>query len=269
LTCIPQSGGCEREATDALIRALNALESSAFRHVRCLDVWDRSRPQPEALYEEAETGRRVVIERKAISWPGDYARLHSNDHLVQESIETALEGLEFGALFGLQLPHLIEGHRKDLQEFAGDVADRIRAWLSLAPSLGTSIGSQDPGREWVFRIRPEWEREEDEPETGLVTTWDTTELHTAYQLQPSSLPDQLREALQKLFLSCTRKFAGYSNARTILALDPHGSLRYHGTNWWAEVLRNHRPPCEVGETWLLIEDWLDDWHFGWIAEKIS
>jgi hypothetical protein len=37
MSCIPDSGGCEKRATDALVAYLNAVEGSRYEHHACLD----------------------------------------------------------------------------------------------------------------------------------------------------------------------------------------------------------------------------------------
>lgn len=66
MSCIPDSGGCERDATDALVAYINQTEGTQYEHRACLDQVDRTRPQPECLYVNITGGRRMVIERKSI-----------------------------------------------------------------------------------------------------------------------------------------------------------------------------------------------------------
>ena len=72
MSCIPQSGGCERPFTEAFVEHLNQTGGSRYVHRACLDRIDSKNPQPEAMYVDSERKLQLVIERKSISWPIDY-----------------------------------------------------------------------------------------------------------------------------------------------------------------------------------------------------
>src|SRR6185295_1465472 len=101
--CLPESGGCERAQTDPFVDHLNDIEKSDYQHVACLDVIDRNSPQPEALYIDESTGERLVIERKNIVWPSDYAQRHKQDHLLGERLIEGLKDLTADAPYGVEL----------------------------------------------------------------------------------------------------------------------------------------------------------------------
>src|SRR5262252_6392410 len=106
MVCLPESGGCERPFTDAFVQHLNENEGSYYAHQACLDVMDSSSAQPEALYLDLVTNIRLVVERKSIAWPTDYAYRHSNDHFVFDVFSRALKGVGFEDLYEIRLPLL-------------------------------------------------------------------------------------------------------------------------------------------------------------------
>lgn len=83
MTCIPQSGGCERPFTEAFVEHLNQTGGFRYVHRACLDVASSQAPQPEALYEDSGRNMQLVIERKSISWPIDYPYPRSSSGLFQ------------------------------------------------------------------------------------------------------------------------------------------------------------------------------------------
>jgi hypothetical protein len=126
MNCLPQSGGCEKPFTVAFVAHLNSTENASFNHRACLDVEERTTPQPEALYEDNITNRSLVIERKSVVWPLDYIRRHRNDHVVSDVIMRELVGLEMQDHYVLGLPLLIRGKEKEVHAFAQRTGKAIR-----------------------------------------------------------------------------------------------------------------------------------------------
>lgn len=85
MTCIPQSGGCERPFTEAFVEHLNQTGGCRYVHRACSDVASRQVPQPEALYEDSGRNMQLVIERKSISWSIDYPYRHKKSTLLPSS----------------------------------------------------------------------------------------------------------------------------------------------------------------------------------------
>lgn len=143
MPCLPESGGCERPYTDVLVAHLNRVENAHYTHRSCLDVADRTVPQPEALYVDSESGRQLVIERKSISWPVDYPRRHKNDHAVSDLFARELRDLTVDDLYEIRLPMLMVGKREELLSNAAEAVKQIRAkWPAI------STGSILEGQSW-------------------------------------------------------------------------------------------------------------------------
>src|ERR1700730_10803285 len=106
MSCLPQSGGCERPFTDVFVAHLNRTEGTRYLHSACLDVLDSTVPQPEALYLNAERGHQLVVERKSIPCPIDYPYRHSNDHVVGDIFSRELSDLTIDDLYEIRLPML-------------------------------------------------------------------------------------------------------------------------------------------------------------------
>jgi hypothetical protein len=265
MTCIPQSGGCERRATDALVSHLNHIEKARYEFIDCLDRTHRQTPQPETLYVDHRTGSPLVIERKSISWPADYPRLHNNDHLLADVISDELRDIPFEDVYVLRLPALIEGRREELLAFGKAVSQKIRLAYPIKP--GHAIGSKKPGRHWAFYLQRPEDREDDHPKAGIIFNWEQRLFSNPY-IDPSQLPPALETAVKQIYEACIKKFAQYSSARRILVLDPHGELRYHSANWWNDLFNVYSPPIEAEEIWSGVLDWVDDWEQGWICESL-
>jgi len=71
--CLPPSGKCEGANLKEFAEQLSDSLGARYGLAKCLDVSDRTKPQPEVLLRS--TGDKcVVIERKVIVWPPDYLK---------------------------------------------------------------------------------------------------------------------------------------------------------------------------------------------------
>lgn len=267
MPCLPQSGGCERPFTDALVAYLNRTEGTHYVHLACLDITERTSPQPEALYADTESGHQLVIERKSVSWPDDYPYRHNNDHVVGDVFSHELKDLAVDDLYEIRLPLLMEGKRAELQAYALHAAKEIRAnWSSIA------TGSALKGRAgdqwwWAFHKLPEWDREDDASK-GLKITWMGSDFSWEDILDPAQLPNALSSAIEKIYKSCSAKFASYPEARRILLIDPHGDLQTESAEWWRAVCFELPPPSQIGEIWSGVFDWVADDTKDWVFEHL-
>lgn len=270
MSCLPKSGGCEKAYPDPFVAHLNELLGTECVYRSCLDANDSATPQPETLYEDSARGQQLVIERKSISWPSDYPHRHSNDHFVADLFSTELCDVPLtDCLYEISLPLLINGTEKELQPFVSAAAATIRRmWPQVAK--GKALRRVVNERWWWgFRQVPDWDREDDEPKTGLKFAWvgrPITQLGDF--VDRNSLPEKLACALDKIFLSCVKKFRPYAHAVRILVLDPHGDLQHRNVEWWQQVFKNRVPPVEIGEIWSGTFDWIDDFSHGWMFERL-
>src|SRR4051794_40543211 len=112
--CLPKSGGCERQRTDPFVDHLNWLEGTDYVHTECLDVIYRNSPQPEALYTDKRSGRRMVIERKSLVWPPEYIVGHKNDHFLRDLVIEGLTDLTGDDAYELNLEPAVSGTKEEL-----------------------------------------------------------------------------------------------------------------------------------------------------------
>lgn len=267
MSCLPTSGGCEKECTDPFVDHLNELTGTEYIYRNCLDATDRTKAQPETLYEDSARGE-LVIERKSISWPSDYAHRHSNDHFVADLFSQGLNGLPLkDDLYEVSLPLLIKGSEKELQPFVAAAVSRIRAEWSKVGAGGVLRGRADD-KWWGFRRVPDWDKEDDSPEIGLKFSWEGPPMQLGDFLDPSGLPEPLVFSLNKIFSSCVKKFQSYAHARRILVLEPHGDLQHQPLDWWQDAFRSNVPPAEISEIWAGSFDWVDEYSRGWVFERL-
>ena len=270
MSCLPSSGGCERQYTDIFVAHLNDLRGTEYVYRECLDATDRQNPQPETLYEHGATGQQLVIERKSISWPSDYPHRHSNDHFVADLFSTELRGLPLSDdLYEVSLPLLIKGREKELRPFVVEAAAKIRArWAKVAAGMSLKEKVNEDWW-WGFRRVPDWDKEDNTPHTGLKFSWLGRPItQIGDYVDPNHLPDALVRCLEKIFSDCVKKFRNYANATRILVLEPQGDLQHQPLDWWHDVFKNRVPPREIGEIWSGTFDWVDERSREWIFERM-
>lgn len=262
--CLPKSGGCERQRTDPFVDHLNWLEGTDYVHNECLDVIYRNSPQPEALYTDKRSGRRLVIERKSLVWPPEYVVGHKNDHFLRDLVIEGLTDLTSDDAYELNLEPAVSGTKEELQEFARLIIETVRARF-LEIRSGMEVGSTQVGRRWAFwRGDGSDRRFQNAPETGLGIHWEIPQSEDVGRKRPEEF---LKEA-SRLFGACVAKFEPYMDARRILVIEQFGDIRYMGAWWWKRVLEIAAPPPAITEIWDGMFDWLDDDQQGWTFEKL-
>jgi hypothetical protein len=268
MPCLPDSGGCEKPFTDVLVAHLNRVEGAHYMHHACLDVADKTVPQPEALYVDSESGSQLVIERKSISWPVDYPYRHKNDHAVGELFAERLRDLTVDDLYEIRLPMLMEGKRSELLGHASEAVMQIRAnWSAIAACNGLK-GRAGNKWWWAFGKLSDWDKEENAPSKGIKVTLVGPGLSFDDFLNPEDLPGALVTSIDKIYAGCSAKFASYSEIRRIVLLDPHGDLQTESTDWWRRVWAHKPPPPAIGEIWSGVLDWITDETQDWVFEQL-
>lgn len=264
MSCIPESGGCERSRTDPFANHLNEVQSTHYIHMACLDRIHRNTPQPEALYEDQASCAQLVIERKSVVWPPDYAAQHRNDHTISDAVAHKLANVVQVDLLSIQLEPAPKMPRHELLAFAHAIADLVEKNM-VAILSGWIIGSRAPGRAWSCYYDRAERFADGEPLTGIKFQWS----QPAEPVHNDEMPQGLIDVLREIFQSSVRKFSGYSEARRILLLEPFGTIQYMDHSWWSQALKIVPIPDEVSEVWLASYDWITDHDQAWNFAQLS
>jgi hypothetical protein len=233
-----------------------------------LDIADREHPQPEALYIDSERSLQLVIERKSISWPVDYAHRHSNDHFVAEVFSKEMENLHLDDLYELRVPMLIEGTQPELRTFVLEAARKIRLhWPQVA--AGRILWERVSEKWWwAFRRVAASERDDEAPGKGWQFTFEGQASSLFDQLDSTNPPVELASALRRIYSSCVRKFSLYPYSRRVLVLDLYEDLKDQAVDWWRGVFSAIPPPVVIEEIWSGKFDWNEEGSEGWIFERL-
>lgn len=263
--CLPNSQECDRQIIAPFVHYLNELEGTAYAFKSCPDKTIRNRPQPETLYIDPANTKRLVIERKTLIWPLDYAERHVADHYLMNAIKVELEALTKDAPYALELRIGTAIDREELKHFAGLIVNAVKPLIGKIKP-GEGVTSRD--LHWPFRFWLEGEDERDfsDPPKGLGITLlhnPSTELDN-----PDQLPTGLVSEINKRYHECEGKFAEYELDRKILIFEPHGDLKYWDDSWWERASARVQPPKSISEVWLAIHDYVTELDKGWMFTKL-
>jgi len=226
---------------------------------------DSTKKQPEALYEDSDSHRELVIERKSIAWPPDYAQRHHKDHWMSDVFLKELLGIRLDTLYELNLPSLINGTELELRPKAVEMAQQVRLhWPAIAAG---SILKSTPSSsfQWYFRKLPDFEKQDGEPDSGLKVS----SFRTPTYVNASDPPTELGDMLEKIYRDCAKKFAAYSDTTRILVLDTFEDLRHNDAEWWQSIFDRYEPPNEINEIWAAAFDWITDETQDWMFELLK
>ncbi len=243
MSCLPTGGGCERGLTDDLAAHINDAEGSQFQYVRCLDVHDRSRPLPEALYEDPGSGKQLVIEHKCVVWPPKFAERHHNDHLIADALFEQLGGFVTDWCLVAELQEQFSGKREDREAYVEAIVAACQRSIDEIRH-GRVIRGRTARHTWALRLPHAFDGE-DVPESGIGIVWPSS-----MTLDPKE-HDGIKSLLSKYFQACSKKFATFAEARRVLVLSLVGKT---STYTLGRALHDLGQPRWVDDIWVVFNE---------------
>jgi hypothetical protein len=242
----------------------NAVKGTQFLFAARLD---RTGPeaQPEAEYRDATTGSKLVIERKSIIYPRDFAQLHQTLHELSGTLDRPLADILDASRAYRLIFNKVRGNRTEMKSLAEIICERITADLALIHQ-GYEITDPTPGREWIFYEEREFDRDYFEPGTGVI--YEFKGERRVLDLD-SEAPGDLLQDLSKHLQSASRKFAPHPDATRLLALDTFGALQIMTDFNWDVLLRNVTIPENIDEIWLTKHAMITDMECGWVFQRLK
>lgn len=229
-----------------------------------LDQEDRNSPQPEALFEDEESGAKLVVERKAIIYPEDYAKLHKYDHHIIEMLFSRLPVeitngpyvLEFGYLYGAAFGDIIR-HAEEV----------VKTITSLSPELSKNdrIDFEVDSLDYVLRKKQSIDHNDFAPWNALVITSAGNE-----RFSPLKPPFQnyLNCLMPKMLLAVRDKCVSYQDSRKILLINRYGDARRTNPDAWRRyfaVCSFDIPVDEIWDSWIEAPDYSKESY--WVHDK--
>lgn len=260
--CLPESGGCEKRFVQPFVDYLNAVEGTAFRHTACLDVEIRDTPQPEALYTDEVNQRQMVIERKSLVWPLDYASRHRNDHHLVDRLCERLPSWAANGPYTISLPSLLKVDRQGIEALSHEICAAIDRKGPLGGRRDAVVGLG--AFEWSFRHRSALD-DDDAPMDRILFLWDILPEHG---LPPWPCPADLALEFGRVLAGAARKFENYGSHRCVVLLEPQGAVAHTPAEWWTSLVSDPIA-LQVSELWLAEQDFADpDGEPYWSFERL-
>jgi hypothetical protein len=249
MSCLPSSSKCEWRDLKHFVDHLNCVENADFTRTACLDLCSTSK-QPEVLCT-ALSGAKMVIERKSIVWPINYAAKHHAEHRFFEMLNKKLSPLlDAKKPYEFRLSPLSAVSDRLLENHVEVIASLVKTNLNKLNSGGT-VTSQLP---IAFDIREQTpgERDGDDPQSGICISMQEVDVKLADG--DGKIYKEFRELLSRLLASASEKFANCEQSRRIVLLQPISvglfeSIRSHECRPLGKI---SIPGC-IQEIWLAFE----------------
>jgi len=262
--CLPSKCHCEELLLAPFISHYNRHGHTAYEFKERLDVGSHT-PQPEALYIDLHSGVRLVVERKNLVWPPDFAQIHDSLHIVADLAGSRVTPhLRPDKPYELTLPDRIRGTMQELRLHGDRMGDAIVRNIE-AVHAGKTIRSRVPGREWIFRMEGVHERDWDEPPAGIRYIFSGEWTAHPTGVEWGDIPDGLPHEFDRLLTSASVKFANHKNAKRVLVLDFIGDVRFPSM-FIEKLFATAMKPTNVDEIWMSTHALVTELHYGWIHQ---
>ena len=239
-------------------RTYNEVNGTNFERAECLDVSNRTSPQPEVLLVcrgEAD----MVVERTSVLWPKAYLREHKHFHQLGDGLAVRLGGRFQDA------PHAV---CIDEAELSG-VVDVRRACATICEAIEhDQISGGDP---FPWRLVAAGDLGDSETEVkglGVVT------LAAAglYSGGPQGIRARRKAALEGFRTTCddalkhaAEKFRDYPEVSRVALLQFIGDATYVLDDDLKNIVAACADAQGYDEIWVAVHEWLDggDYRVGW------
>ncbi len=260
---MPTSCHCEETILAPFVTAYNRHAGTRFSFKERLDVGGNT-PEPEALYVDEFSGNRLVIERKNVVWPRDYVKVHHSLHMVTGIIADVIKPhVHSTKAYRLAMPDQIAGPLAALRSHGRSIGETIVKNLANVHG-GQTIGSEQSGREWSFRLETAFEREYTDNAAGVRYVFNGK----ITPLDWGEVPSGLEMELLRLLSSASRKFSRHADARRIVVVDFMGDMRYPSGAVLDSLFRSIRMPAAIDDVWYYTQDLITDVHYGWVYQQL-
>lgn len=251
MSCLPPNlrEECEWFGLRNFVKHYNESCGTAYELEKCLDVKSQTRrPQPEVLVR-SNGHRAMVIERKSVVWPPDYAKKHKKDHAFMSVLSEQLNPFFQDASYALE----VDGSEVD----TGNDSQVTAAAKQIATSILSARGSGNVDRlrgnvpiRWIFGPSDEWEFRRGV--TIIVRSH-----RSLFDLGHSEQAIQgARAELAKQLAKTTPKFAEYGSCmRTVV-------VQFYGEDFSKEqveeMVSRLAVPSGIDQLWMAYSDPVSD-----------
>jgi len=242
-----------------------------------LDIFDKTKPQPEVLLENGENSC-MVIERKAFPWSLDYIRLHQLEHEFMDHFTSIVSPAfqDDAYMLGISASHL-PNRKKQIRNIAQQVAEAVME--RRGQILGTGQVSSNQPVPWRFGHLSNFEYDESTPRRGVgVMINDPWIMFRDLKSHVLELPDEntlmeirqaIREKLEELLGKVEPKFRDYPRCLRVLLLEIYGddlSLDFISID---EIIQTVDLPLNIDQVWIAEPEWISEVDFKVVYRQIK
>jgi len=219
---------------------------------------NRSSKQPEVLCTN-KSNNTLVIERKSLLWPPDYAKLHRAEHRFWELLFKNIGGKLEGN-YTICADPIVEVSDTSIEKLVREILPHI---LPRAQNLRSGQGFSIPVSVYMS-IRKEYdnERDDDEPQSGIKIL--SNEISCTELNNPGKVPSEFVTAIDKLMLSVREKMSQYDTSKKVLILNYSSATLFFNCDgdWWLKYLTTYvSQPFSFNELWLSFNYENENWIF--------
>lgn len=278
---LPPDGKCEWIYIKPFVDQFNQDADTDYRLEECLDVKHRNIKAPEVLLKDS-CGRRLLIERKTISWPPERFEILRSEYGFMNRISNALHGELSEGLYALRIEISSlnraygKKHRAQWTEIADTIANAVKRRKDRILA-GSTIGSRKPVP-WACGMATQGDMGiSDDAKNGLTTIvyggWHILEgsfdnIDSIQQRLPEAATE-VQSKLTDLMNNAEKKFEVWhsdDDPLRILIIEPYGDIDIVlGNGVFEKMVQTTGQGRSIDQIWLAEEDWIseDDYIVGY------
>lgn len=256
---MPEESKCEWVKLADFVKIYNEATKKEFVLKQCLDVFERSIPQPEILAEDKSNGEELVVEHKIVSWPPDHLQKHRAHHLFMNTFAEELSN-EF-----IDDVYVIEVNAKDVEvakreslRIVREIAVLIRENKDLI--LTNSGASSNTPIPWVLRRVSDYERDEQyipDAGIGVVITRDQ-DFGALSVLNMATAEKALQVILEKHLQQACKKFETFNNHIRIFVTEAYSCNALVNNELIEKIVKKINVPESIDEIWVSLPRWVSE-----------
>jgi hypothetical protein len=256
---MPEDSKCEWVKLVDFIKIYNEATNKEFVLKQCLDVFERTIPQPEILAEDNTHGEEIVVEHKIVSWPPYHLQKHRAHHLFMDTFAEELRN-EF-----TDDVYVIEVNAKDVEVAKRETLRIVREIAVLVREnkefiLTNSGASSKAPIPWVLRRVSDYERdEEDVPDSGVGVVINKDEDFGAFSdLNMAVAEKAVQETLEKHLQQASIKFETFNNHIRIFVTEAYSSSALVNNELIEKIVEKINIPEGIDEIWVGLPRWVSE-----------
>jgi hypothetical protein len=256
--CLPDGSKCEWGTLRPFIEYFNRKFNQEYRLAECIDVFDKSRPQPE-MRLSADGSKDIVIEHKIIVWPENHLQQHRAEHDFADEFSKAVGSSFQDDIYMLEIsPENIPINKKEHSTFVTRAANAVLKNINTIKTKGFYKESKPVP--WSFYRLQKHERTEDTPKhgAGVIFSCDIDLVSEIDKYSESKRIDEIRKIFVSHLQKTSEKFDGHSDCVRIFITAIYSGLIGLDHKILEQILPSIEIPNNIDQVWSSYPEWVSD-----------